>query len=53
MINEIITRTETSIETRRLKIVVVILAFYLAVKILAGYITWSLALIADASAHVY
>ncbi|MDN5847476.1 MAG: cation diffusion facilitator family transporter [Candidatus Nitrosocosmicus sp.] len=48
MINEIITRTETSIETRRLKIVVVILTIYLAVEIVAGYITGSLALIADA-----
>ena len=48
MINEIITRTGTSIETRRLKIVVVILTIYLAVEIVAGYITGSLALIADA-----
>ena len=48
MINEIITRSETSIETRRLKIVVVILTIYLAVEIVAGYITGSLALIADA-----
>ena len=52
MINEIVTRTETSIETRRLKIVVVILTIYLAVEIVAGYITGSLALIADALAHV-
>jgi Co/Zn/Cd efflux system component len=48
MINEIIKRTETLIETRRLKIVVVILTIYLAVEIVAGYITGSLALIADA-----
>lgn len=48
MINEIITRTGTSTETRRLKIVIVILTIYLAVEIVAGYITGSLALIADA-----
>jgi cobalt-zinc-cadmium efflux system protein len=45
---EIITRTGTSTETRRLKIVIVILTIYLAIEIVAGYITGSLALIADA-----
>jgi cobalt-zinc-cadmium efflux system protein len=48
MINEFITSTETSIETGRLKIVVVILTIYLVVEIVAGYISGSLALIADA-----
>ncbi len=48
MIIEIITRTKASIETGRLKMVVVLLTVYLVVEIVAGYITGSLALIADA-----
>ena len=45
---EIITRTGTFTETRRLQIVIVILTIYLVIEIVAGYITGSLALIADA-----
>jgi cobalt-zinc-cadmium efflux system protein len=48
MIIEIITRTKASIETGRLKMVIVLLTIYLVVEIVAGYITGSLALIADA-----